>query len=305
MRQTQGLADWLNSKFRLAKSEILALRQAFLLNLHARSATWSVLEKLVRYLSVGLQERIDPTLDLVSVAPIMVEANESRAGRLSDVFLPLLAYILGFERAPTGSADDLAATLNQLIGDAQTRALSEGYDADLFTEGLFPVVAWVDERVSLLHNWENSHAWQAHLLQQRYFRTTHAGLRFFETLEDTDVLAIDVLELYFLCMCMGFKGKYNHRPNDPELAEIRQQLFTALESAGWAVPLQSDELLFPAAYQPLEEEQPVHEAWWKKWTTPKWLSIIVAPPLAFLLILIICSVRLSSSIDAFWKPLSL
>lgn len=307
MRQMQELLGWLSARTNLIRSECLGLYQAFLVNLHDRAAQSAPFAILVRYLPKPIQMRAAPIVAEEIRIKVDNQAMPSRVtvGRLSDVFLPLLAYMRGFELLPTGSAEDLAAQLNKLIGDAQTQALNQGFNADAFADGLFPVTAWVDERVSLLHHWESVHVWQAYLLQKRYFRTTHAGVRFFEALEELEADNLDVLELYFLCLCMGFKGKYNQKPNDPELAEIRQQLFRVLEGAGWAAPIQTDKLLFPAAYQPLKELQPVHEAWWRPWITPKSLLLVVGPPLIFILILIFCSVSLSSSIDAFWKPISL
>jgi type VI secretion system protein ImpK len=303
MQGGKNLPDWIRSKKALAKAESIALYGAFATNLRAKAASRPLFAKLVSLLPEPTQgDRQEPCL---------VQGNRNKTSeltsekRLSDVFMPMMAFMRGFEQTPVGSAEVLSDKLNLLIGIAQGEALNRGFTVEQFTEGLFPVVAWMDERISLLRHWENVHGWQAHLLQRRYFRTTVAGVKFYERLEELIPAELDERELYYLCLCVGFKGQFNDRPNAPELAAIRLEQYQLLQEAGWCETINEETVVFPFGYQPDDEQQIVHQAWWRKYMTPRWIAVIAGPPCVFLLMMVIFSMRLTSYIDAFWKPINL
>jgi type IV / VI secretion system protein, DotU family len=168
--------------------------------------------------------------------------------RLSDYFVPIIAVIKGAMNSPETAPDTLAAHIDSLIQQAQSRALQHDIGLDRFQAGLFPVLAWADETISRHHRWTEEHAWQKYLLQRRYFKTGLAGREFFERLDSLPAQDAHVREVYLMCLCLGFMGRYSLTPNSAELANIRIEQYKLLQQADPAFQAASDNALFPHAY---------------------------------------------------------
>jgi type VI secretion system protein ImpK len=99
------------------------------------------------------------------------------------------------------------------LEEVQRDAVRAGYDGSDVLETHFAVVALLDS--VLLHSGESIRAeWERQSLQEELFGQTDAGVVFFEKLErllarrDSQHLA-DVLEVYLLCLLLGFEGRYS------------------------------------------------------------------------------------------------
>ena len=168
--------------------------------------------------------------------------------KLSDYFIPLTALIKGFAAADAREPEALAAQIDSLVQHAQTQALNDGIDLEQFQRALFPVLAWADEYISRHHRWDSEHAWQKHLLQRRYFKTGLAGREFFERLDALNNDDTAVREVYLLCLCLGFMGRYSISPNSAELASIRLEHYNRLQNADPSFAAAEKDALFPQAY---------------------------------------------------------
>jgi type VI secretion system protein ImpK len=74
----------------------------------------------------------------------------------------------------------------------------------------YPLVAFIDETI-LNSEWKGREAWRERPLQLDLFGETVAGERFFERLEKirrAGESKAELLEVYYLCMALGFEGKY-------------------------------------------------------------------------------------------------
>ncbi len=74
----------------------------------------------------------------------------------------------------------------------------------------FAFVAFLDETI-ITSDWVQRDAWIANPLQMEYYNRFDAGEEFFSRLEDLRQRPkshASVLEIYYLCMAMGFEGKY-------------------------------------------------------------------------------------------------
>jgi type VI secretion system protein ImpK len=94
-------------------------------------------------------------------------------------------------------------------------AIAGGYDGGDVRDTHFAVVAFLDEMI--LNSKDPVRAeWQQRTLQQDLFGQTDAGVVFFDKLDqfrsrrDSEQLA-DVLEVYLLCLLLGFEGRYAGR----------------------------------------------------------------------------------------------
>jgi len=108
--------------------------------------------------------------------------------------------------------------LDHSYGDKILRAFSEmerlAYDrhisTDMIKDTKYAMVAFIDEMI-LNSKWPHRNEWMVEPLQLRYFGEHLAGEGFFERLKQlrqTGERNADVLELYYICMQLGFEGVY-------------------------------------------------------------------------------------------------
>jgi type VI secretion system protein ImpK len=194
---------------------------------------------------------------------------------LSALFVPLMAYVQGLERQQDPSASQVYEALQQQIKSAREHALDQSMDLPRFQEALFPVVAWVDERLSLMPAWQTTRAWRSYMLQRKLYATNLAGVQFFERLQNLAPDDSDLRELYVMCLALGFVGRYSQNPNNPELVALCQDNYKMLRPE-WL--LEGDRTLarlFPEAYR-LQVGQRSRRNW-HLGSKAFWLLIVVVP----------------------------
>jgi type VI secretion system protein ImpK len=169
--------------------------------------------------------------------------------KLTALFVPLMAYVQGLERQEMPQAQSVDHELQQLIKFARDTALSHDIELAQFHAALFPVVAWADERLSVLPQWQESRPWRAFMLQRKLFSTSLAGVQFFERLEKLEPSDMDLREVFVTCLALGFLGRYSLTPNSPELMALRQAQYKLLRPE-LSVAVDNATLpLFPEAYR--------------------------------------------------------
>ena len=165
---------------------------------------------------------------------------------LVDYFIPLLAIIEEFKKAPRDDAAALAFRVDAQIELARRNAIDDGRTPEDFEAALFPAVAWVDE-VLLSLDWPGAREWPRRLLQKKHFNLSTAGIEFFKRLDQLGRDATERKEVYFLCLCLGFQGRYSYDRNIKALADIRQELLTTPSPNPAIFP--ANDLLIPEGYQ--------------------------------------------------------
>jgi type VI secretion system protein ImpK len=79
-----------------------------------------------------------------------------------------------------------------------------------FEDAKYAVAALLDETI-MRSGWAAKHTWMNQSLQLRLFGEHTAGVNFFNRLSrirQNGELNIDVLKIYFVCLQLGFQGKY-------------------------------------------------------------------------------------------------
>ena len=181
---------------------------------------------------------------------------------LVDYFTPLLAIVREFQKAPKDDAATLMSCLDKEIARARRQAIDDGRRSDDFEAGLFPVAAWADEALLSL-NWQGAREWSKNLLQRRYCNLSTAGIEFFNRLDQLEKDANEIREVYFLCLCLGFQGRYSYDRNPKALNDIKQQLFATLAPDPAIFP--TTDLLVPDGYQSAATEPGNHPNKARKW----------------------------------------
>lgn len=116
------------------------------------------------------------------------------------------------DRFPITEAEGFRRHLHQLLGQADSTARQTGYPADFAKLATYAVVALLDESI-LNSPGPLRDPWIGFPLQQELFGENVAGENFY--LQLRDLLARsesrdlgDILELFLLCLLLGFKGRY-------------------------------------------------------------------------------------------------
>ncbi len=172
--------------------------------------------------------------------------------RLADCFTDLIAYTTLIVR-PTGAAqtsfDQVDANIRRLIADSEALCNKGGFQPGDYDLARFAVFAWIDESI-LSSTWEGKTRWLGEQLQRRYYQTSDAGKLFFERLNTIGPHQIDVREVFYLCLAMGFAGQYCHEGDDYLLDQLRVSNLKLLTGSSMGVPDIQKLTLFPKSYQP-------------------------------------------------------
>ncbi len=216
----------------------------------------------------------------------------------------MFAYVRALEESSSGTAEEASKQLNHLIATAEKNALTAGYSIREFHAGLFPVVAWADEQISRLTRWESNLIWQRYLLQKQYFKTTVAGIEFFQRLEALETEEEGVRELYLLCLCMGFLGRYSTDPQAIELSNLRATQYYLLNNSGFLFNANDSPLLFPFAYKLNSTQTGLSLALRDLWSVLKIIFFYAVPPVIIVLLMLAFDQKLSESVDQFYQLIS-
>lgn len=162
---------------------------------------------------------------------------------LLDHYTELMSAVLYLGRTPASAPEieQLADILAQLLERSRTGAKKNGIDQDRWREGLYPVVAWIDEQL-LNMEWPGKLAWPGRSLQRQLFQTTLAGHDFFARLNKIPDADIPLREVYDVCLALGFRGQYFHPDDSDRLGEIMSK---NLHTMHRELPLQLPRPLFP------------------------------------------------------------
>ncbi|MBN1962929.1 MAG: DotU/TssL family secretion system protein [Deltaproteobacteria bacterium] len=115
-------------------------------------------------------------------------------------------------------------------------------------EMAYAIVALADE-VALNGPAALSQFWMANLLQMHFFDENAAGEGFFEHLDQLrGARRYDILKVYYLCLMLGFVGRYAMHGNEAELSDIAAAVRDTLGRDGLGEP----ETLSPQGERPKE-----------------------------------------------------
>jgi type VI secretion system protein ImpK len=143
-------------------------------------------------------------------------------GRLADFYAPCFTLVLQLRAAHAyGDAEVLRGRIKRKLEAARREAEHHGVPPEDAREADFALVAFLDETL-LSSDWSQKDQWLARPLQLELFNRYDAGEEFFHRLDGLRAnpgLHAEVLEVYYLCMALGFKGKYQLHGQE-ELREL-------------------------------------------------------------------------------------
>ena len=176
---------------------------------------------------------------------------------------PVFDLILRLKAGIVQPSLDLRPKIASLLTEFENRAERYRFSSKIISVAKFALASFVDETV-LTNNFHLKEEWEKNPLQLEYFGEQLAGNKFFEKLaamlKQIDVTA-DAVEVYYVCMLLGFKGRYAVYEKDKLLA-IMQQTANALVKAGKIRPVELSPLWL-ADDQPEPPKERKMPAWAK------------------------------------------
>jgi len=141
--------------------------------------------------------------------------NPSRTHSLASCYENAFTIILrlsALQQQSAANSQEFRTSIRAALRAAMEQAKALGYSSETNQLGFFAVVSLLDESVLKLQHPAFSD-WAQRPLQEEMFGHNRAGEVFFDHLrtrlarQDSEETA-DCLEVYCLCMLLGFKGKY-------------------------------------------------------------------------------------------------
>jgi type VI secretion system protein ImpK len=152
---------------------------------------------------------------------------------------PLLDLILRLKAGIVTPSNELRPQVAGMLNDFEKRAERYRFSSKIIQVSKFALASFVDETV-LINNFPMRHEWERNPLQLEYFGEQLAGNKFFEKLgsmlKQIEVTQ-DAVEIYYVCMLLGFKGRYAIYEQEKLLA-IMQETANALVKVGKIKPVE-------------------------------------------------------------------
>ncbi|MGO4126465.1 type IVB secretion system protein IcmH/DotU [Inquilinus sp. YAF38] len=113
----------------------------------------------------------------------------------------------------------------------ERNALATGATADAIRAARYGLCATIDDLV-LNTPWGSQSVWTKQSMVSTFYNETWGGERFFDILDHLmkdPERTLDILELFYVCLALGFEGRYRIDPRGPaRLSEIKGSLYSAI-----------------------------------------------------------------------------
>ncbi|WP_298271412.1 type IVB secretion system protein IcmH/DotU [Geobacter sp.] len=212
---------------------------------------------------------------------------------LTDCFTELVAYVGHFLRTAAvrhPAYGDIRREIDLLLAAAESNALRGSIPREEFELARFAVCAWIDEAV-LSSPWSEKEHWLREQLQRVHHDTTEGGEEFFRRLEGLGLHQREVREVYYLCLALGFTGRYCKPGDEYQLEQIRTAQLKLLVGSSVGLPSLERTELFPDAW-PAEAPPAAHPRRPARFS-PLAAACLAAPALLFAILFLVYRFTLS------------
>lgn len=156
--------------------------------------------------------------------------------RIDELTADCFNFLIQLRRLDPASqppAETIHRQLRSLIDTMARRGQEMGISREDVQQISYAVVALADE-VAIHAGGPLRQYWVTRPLQLHYFNENIAGERFFDYLEALrqDGQHLEALKVYYLCLALGFQGRYAVRGGEAELANIIDAVGQTLARAG-------------------------------------------------------------------------
>lgn len=161
------------------------------------------------------------------------------AEAVDPIFLNVLGLLDRIERLESPKPEDVRVRLRVLIDEAEAR-LGTGEEWQL---AKYALVAWIDEML-IDAPWDSREWWKNNVLEQFYFNTRIRNQNYFMLAKQAaELTGRDALEVFYVCVVLGFRGLYHDPASGPALAlslELPEDLSVWAKQAALSIRLGQD-----------------------------------------------------------------
>lgn len=151
---------------------------------------------------------------------------------------PIFDLILRLKAGIVQPSMELRPKIASMLTDFERRAERYRFNHKIVQVSKFALAAFVDETVLSNSEYNLKEEWEKYALQLEYFNEQLAGNKFFDKLEamlKQIEVTQDAVEIYYICMLLGFKGRYAIYEKEKLLATM-QKTANALVKVGKIKP---------------------------------------------------------------------
>ena len=128
-----------------------------------------------------------------------------------------------------GDANILRQRFRELLERIERETRKAGYTQADIRLAKFALVAFLDETI-IASEWNKKEEWLTRPLQLELFDRFDAGEEFFSNLErlrQRPLENISLLKIYYLCMALGFRGRYQTIDRE-EIRKLIEEVYTEI-----------------------------------------------------------------------------
>jgi type VI secretion system protein ImpK len=131
------------------------------------------------------------------------------AASLPDLCGDLLAFAMQLRRsADPGDAEAMRQRIDEQFRALESKARQADVPQEDVQQAKYAIAAFIDEMI-LTSQWSLKDSWADKPLQLAYFNDFSAGEEFYNKIDTLRAAKKNsVLEVYYLCLALGFRGKY-------------------------------------------------------------------------------------------------
>lgn len=169
---------------------------------------------------------------------------------LSDCFMDVMAYVtylLKSVETKQPPYEEVKNDIRRLLTESEALVPRGQFPRDEYDQARFAICAWIDEAILSSH-WHYKNRWLNDQLQRLHYNTTDAGEEFFQRLGSVGLHQRDVREVYYLCLALGFSGRYCSPGDEYHLEQIKTSNLKLLLGSSVGLPSLERADLFPEAY---------------------------------------------------------
>jgi type VI secretion system protein ImpK len=151
---------------------------------------------------------------------------------ITQAAAPLLALAVRLKNRAVHR--DVPLLRERVVAEIRTferTALAAGASAEAIRAARYGLCATIDDLV-LNTPWGSQSLWTKQSMVSTFYNETWGGERFFDILDHLmkdPERTLEILELYYVCLSLGFEGRYRVDGRGPaKLAEIRDSLYRAI-----------------------------------------------------------------------------
>ena len=140
---------------------------------------------------------------------VVIRGAESPVN-LVDCFSGVIAiYIALASKSVIDKAayEELRSDIDNALADSLRLAIEHGKDIRNYDVARFALCSLIDEVLMTDFNGKGT-GWRQYLLQESFYGISTAGVEFYRKLDEFQSNDIEIMEVYYLCLSLGFKGKF-------------------------------------------------------------------------------------------------